>query len=104
MKFPWSRSKKGSPEQPVIDSVTGEPVTVQVLADRFSKVMEILEAHQTDLTTINTAINRIERKQNRWLEVLNQRDILPAESSQEKQALTIDDRLEGLAAGQETEF
>jgi len=31
----------------------------------------IVEHHIEDLATINTAINRIERKQNRWLDILN---------------------------------
>ncbi len=66
-----SNGKKTRPEPSGDESIQ----TVQELHDYtercFAKYLEILEQHQTDLATINTAINRIERKQNRWLEVLN---------------------------------
>jgi len=66
-----SRRKNGSPERLPAEEITTVPELRKYVDDTLARVLEVLEAHQTDLTTINTAINRIERKQNRWLEVLN---------------------------------
>ncbi len=51
------------------------------LSKRITKVQEISDIHSGDLATINTAINRIERKQNRWLDVLNLKDPISEKGS-----------------------
>ena len=53
---------------------------------------ERLEIAEKDITNINTALARIERKQQRWVEILNEKE------SPEKVA-----RLEGLA-GQQSRY
>ena len=44
---------------------------IEAMSKQLDSVQEIQKLHNQDLATINTAINRIERKQNRWLDVLN---------------------------------
>ncbi|MBA7540965.1 hypothetical protein ES705_33268 [subsurface metagenome] len=46
---------------------------IEAIQPSLEQVCEILEAHTQDISTLNTAVNRIERKQNRWLEILNLR-------------------------------
>lgn len=50
---------------------------IEGLAERTSSLVE-------DQGTINTAINRIERKQNRWLEIINERDLVPSQDEKEE--------------------
>lgn len=85
-----SNSKKQSPEQPGDDAFRDASSNMQ-------KVLDILEAHQQDITTLNTAVNRIERKQNRWLEVLNSREISANVDEHQPPAASIFERLEVLA-------
>lgn len=103
--WPWkSNSKNHSPKQ----SGDEEFKTVSALAEHvessFAKYLDVLEAHQVDLTTINTAINRIERKQNRWLEILNDRDASSeAEKAETSPRVPAAERLTSLLAGEPTE-
>jgi hypothetical protein len=39
--------------------------------DDLAGLIEIIGEHTKDINILNTAVNRIERKQNRWLEILN---------------------------------
>ena len=55
-------------------AVSGE---VQRIATRLSELDEVIDNLRADSATFNTAINRIERKQNRWLDVLNLKDVAP---------------------------
>jgi len=45
-----------------------------VVGEDLPSLIEIIEEHTRDLGVMNTSIARIERKQNRWLEILNLKD------------------------------
>jgi len=62
--FKLSRTKKASPERSPADENAAGPTTIE----------ERLDDLEHDSREAITAINRIERKQNRWLEVLNVQD------------------------------
>jgi len=42
--------------------------------ETLQEIWDIVQQHIKDMGIINTAINRLERKQNRWLELLNKGD------------------------------
>ncbi|MBA7541977.1 hypothetical protein ES705_34293 [subsurface metagenome] len=49
--------------------------------DDLTALREVVDSIVKDQATLNTALNRIERKQNRWLDILNLKDdMLPAET------------------------
>ncbi|MBA7668200.1 hypothetical protein ES703_76309 [subsurface metagenome] len=37
----------------------------------INDVYEIMQEHTRDISTLNTGLGRVERKQNRWIEILN---------------------------------
>ena len=63
-----SRRKKNSPEALSPDAIEGILNTLEGLT-------ESVQQNISDIINLNTAINRVERKQNRWLEVLNEREL-----------------------------
>ncbi|MBA7662955.1 hypothetical protein ES703_70988 [subsurface metagenome] len=99
-----SNDKKQRPEYVGDESIQTVPALHEYVEKCFEKYLEVLEAHQTDLTTINTSINRIERKQNRWLELLNvQEASKEASEAVITPKVTADDRLASLLAGEPSE-
>lgn len=46
------------------------PGTLEAL-EELEGIRSYLDEHTRDITNINTALQRIERKQNRWIEMLN---------------------------------
>lgn len=58
---------KRSPDIILIEQLAAALALIQALENTIDGVL-------VDNRTINTAINRIERKQNRWLDVLNLKD------------------------------
>ena len=64
MKNPLSIFKKQRPGELPVEELTGMSSRLEGLERAFDHLLE-------DGRTFNTAINRIERKQNRWLDVLN---------------------------------
>jgi len=52
-----------------------KPVSSQVGAEdfpsKFASIATVLDEHEGNIQELMTAINRIERKQNRWLDLLN---------------------------------
>jgi len=60
--WPWRSPKKSQIED--LTEVDG----------KLREFAEVIDQHSADISTINTAINRLERKQNRWLEILNAKD------------------------------
>lgn len=63
----WGLFKKVSP-------ITIEPGEFQGLYQQVQDLADVLKSIIEDQATFNTAINRIERKQNRWLDLLNIKD------------------------------
>lgn len=74
--------KKKSPEQLSPGEFDDVSRVLREVKESHSELREILDQQQADISTINTAYQRIERKQNRWLEIINDRnsDRLPGET------------------------
>lgn len=53
--------------------------TAEDVHEAIKDLLEMIQANTKDITTCNTAINRVERKQNRWLELLNVRETEPSQ-------------------------
>ena len=53
------------------------PGVSEDVSEGFKDLLEMLQQHTADIATLNTAVNRVERKQNRWLEILNVRETEP---------------------------
>ena len=59
-----SKKKKDCPSTISIDDFNA-------LTEKVEGNSEVLSQFMQDLATVNTSIQRIERKQNRWLDILN---------------------------------
>ena len=55
------------------------PETSEDVTEGLKDLLEIVQQHARDIATLNTAVNRIERKQNRWLDILNVRETEPSQ-------------------------
>jgi hypothetical protein len=64
--WPFKKSKP-CPKEVSTEDFSGECPRLQELGEAFEQLLK-------DQAVLNTAINRIERKQNRWLEVINAGD------------------------------
>ena len=42
--------------------------------DTINDLYEVVQQHSRDISTLNTGFGRVERKQNRWIEILNIRE------------------------------
>ncbi len=47
------------------------PGDADEVSEQVDELYRLFEEHTRDITNINTALQRIERKQNRWIEMLN---------------------------------
>jgi len=66
--FGWlSRSKNRCPADIGVEDFRS-------LSEQVAVLNEAIPGINQDLVTLNTAVNRIERKQNRWLDILNLKD------------------------------
>jgi len=67
--WPFKRPKQPSPlgDTEVSERILEELRTVKDFIER-------LEVAEKDIVNINTALNRIERKQSRWIELLNEKE------------------------------
>lgn len=87
--FSLSRAKKASPEQSGVDVIGGGP---EDLPGR-------LDEAEHNIRELLTAVNRIERKQNRWLDVLNIKD--QPDNGDKIAAAAAPDQNLGMNAGEE---
>ncbi|GAH96450.1 unnamed protein product, partial [marine sediment metagenome] len=70
--FNWLSGKKNtSQEHTLIEPSPGVSVEGLPLPADLESICEILKLHTKDIRELFTATNRIERRQNRWLELLN---------------------------------
>ena len=98
--FRWlSRKKKERPEQSGDGEFTGD---FEQLLERLENIEEVTQELMRDNMTFNTSINRIERKQNRWLDILNRGE--PLNPPGIDAAFHANKPAAGVQPGQETEF
>ncbi len=77
--FSWLSRRKNTGPGPIPPgtspgySVEGEPLPADLVS-----ICDILQLNTKNINELFTAMNRIERKQNRWLEVLNLKEGQPA--------------------------
>jgi len=55
------------------------PGAADDVVEGLKDLLEMVQQHAKDIATLNTAVNRLERKQNRWLELLNVRETEPSQ-------------------------
>lgn len=63
-----------SPKQLPVPVNEGVSADIREQLDTLNEFFERVQQAERDITNLNTAINRVERKQSRWLEVLNERE------------------------------
>ena len=73
------------------------PIELQDVPAAIQDLYEAVEALRKDQATMNTAIGRIERKQNRWVEILNTKE--GGDPEAEKQAAALIRQAEAVGVG-----
>ncbi len=83
MRFLWwlSKSSKARPADSPGGPVPGESEHLGELPLDPATWKRVIEENIKSITALVTAINRIERKQNRWIELLNMQDMMKAAES-----------------------
>jgi len=70
----WPFKKKEVPKQ--LPGLTHDEL-IQVIQEQIgvlNRFIERLELAEKDIVNLNTALNRVERKQSKWLEILNEKE------------------------------
>jgi len=70
----WGFKRKEAPKQ--LPDLTRESVITEFREQLgvVNQFIERLELAEKDIVNLNTALNRVERKQSKWLEILNEKE------------------------------
>lgn len=73
-----SKHTGGVSKDTLIEPDIGKSEDVQVVPFTPEQLTEIVQAQSNRLDVLDTSVNRIERKLNRWVELLGMKDIVKA--------------------------